>query len=201
MSNLNKIFAGSCNFVIGASNIKDIPESSLNEVAFIGRSNVGKSSLLNSLVNQKKLARVSKNPGCTRQINFFNLNNLIYIVDLPGYGYAKISKTDRKQWDHLINSYLLERRSLKRIFLLIDSRHEVKSTDLHAMEYLDNLAISYQLVLTKTDKITASQQKSQIEQYQNLATKHGACYPEIISTSSYSKIGIEALRESIVQCI
>lgn len=201
MKNINKIFSGTCNFVIGAVKMEDIPVTILNEVAFVGRSNVGKSSLLNSLVNRHKLARVSKNPGCTRQINFFNLNDLIHIVDLPGYGYAKISKQARRQWDHLIDSYIKERSHLKRIFLLIDSRHEIKDVDLNAMNFLDDCGVSYQLVLTKIDKTSTTDLKQRIESFQHLIKSHGACFPEIICTSSEDKKGIDELRRSIAELI
>lgn len=194
---INKIFSSKCEFVIGATKIEDIPVTHLSEVAFIGRSNVGKSSLINALVKQKSLARVSQNPGCTRQINFFNLGNFIYLVDLPGYGYAKISKSERKTWDQIIYSYLIGRPHLKRIFLLIDARHEFKDIDVKTMDFLDDCAVTYQIVLTKADKLERKELEDQIVKMNKLITKHAACHPEIIVTSTKKELGIDILRNAI----
>ena len=198
---LNKIFSAKCEFIIGATKIEDIPPTHLSEVAFIGRSNVGKSSLINKLVNQKSLARVSQNPGCTKQINFFNLGNFIYLVDLPGYGYAKISKTERKNWNDIIYSYLVGRPYLKRIFLLIDSRHDIKEMDIKTMDFLDDCAVTYQIIYTKIDKIEDNKIQEQVAKMQTIASKHAACHPEILLTSTKSNTGINLLKAVIAEFI
>jgi GTP-binding protein len=201
MKNINKIFSSTCNFIIGAAEVHDIPASNIPEVAFIGRSNVGKSSLINVLVNRVNLSRISQTPGRTKQINFFNLGDFLYLVDLPGYGYAKISKSERKSWDKLIYSYLKGSTNLKRVFLLIDARCEIKSSDLQTMKFLDDCAVSYQLVLTKSDKIKETLLENVILQLKSIGAKHAACHPEIIFTSSKSKIGIDKLREAISEFV
>ncbi len=196
-----KLFSGECKFVIGATSLESIPPTSLSEVAFIGRSNVGKSSLINALTNRNGLARVSQTPGCTRQINFFDLASKIYLVDLPGYGYAKRDKKEKKQWKDLIYYYLTGRQQLKRAYLLIDSRHPLKKDDLVTMEYLDDYAISYQVVLTKADKLKKHELESSIKSVSEAIRTHPACHPYIIATSSEDKIGIDELRIEICNFI
>ncbi len=199
MKNSIKLFAGTCDFFAGAAKPWQIPESELPEFAFIGRSNVGKSSLINTLTNRKSLARVSQNPGCTKQINFFRLGDVLSLVDLPGYGYAKISNEDRYNWDNLIHQYLRGRTQLKRVFLLIDSRHELKDIDIKTMAFLDDYAISYQIVLTKIDKSEILHDI--IAHLTRISTNHGACHPVIIPTSSSLKSGIDTLQNEILSLI
>jgi GTP-binding protein len=196
MKNSIKHFTGSCEFFAGAAEVWQIPKSSLPEFAFIGRSNVGKSSLINTLTGRKSLARVSQNPGCTRQINFFKVSDILSLVDLPGYGYAKISNAARNTWDSLIHEYLRGRVQLKRVFLLIDSRHAIKDIDLKTMAFLDEYGISYQIVLTKVDKSNIL--PSIVADLATISVKHSACHPAIIQTSSLLKSGIDTLQEEII---
>jgi GTP-binding protein len=182
-------------FVAGASRIEQLPAEELEEFAFIGRSNVGKSSLINSIVGRKALARVSQNPGCTKQINFFKVRDQLMLVDLPGYGFAKISNHDRALWDQLIHHYISKRSLLKRVFILLDSRHPAKVVDKEVMSMLDAYGTPYQLVMTKVDKMTnRQQQEADIAQ---LIAIHPACYPEAIWTSSRDKTGLLQLQQII----
>ena len=147
------IFRHNCEFKIGAATMDAIPKTYQPEVCLAGRSNVGKSSLINALVYRKDIARVSKKPGCTRQLNFFLIDDKFFLVDLPGYGFAEASKKDKQGWNYLIKDYLRGRPNLKRVFLLIDSRHGVKKNDEDIMKILDETAVSYQIVLTKIDEV------------------------------------------------
>lgn len=196
---LLKIFTKECRFVIGAARIIDIPKTYLPEVAFIGRSNIGKSSLINAVVKRNRLAKTSQKPGCTKQVNFFNLDNKILLVDLPGYGFARISHKERNNWQETIYTYLLKRPQLKRAFLLIDSRHDIKDSDINTMKFLDDCAIPYQLILTKVDKISQTQLEMRTNQLQTLIDKHAACIPKLIATSSKNKQGMDSLRLEIAQ--
>jgi GTP-binding protein len=196
---LEAIFRKNCSFVAGAADIKAIPPTQLTEFAFVGRSNVGKSSLLNALVYRKSLARVSQNPGCTRQINFFQIDNVAMLADLPGYGYARVSKSEKNKWDNLIYDYLRGRVQLKRVFLLLDSRHEIKPSDINTMNFLDECAVSYQILLTKIDKVSATHLNAQIESMTRLSRKQSACHPVIIATSSASGIGMDEVRKEIIR--
>jgi len=195
------IFSRECKFVAGAANIGAIPQTHLAEVAFVGRSNVGKSSLLNAIVNRNSLARISQNPGCTRQINFFNLADACHLVDLPGYGFARTSKVEKEMWSQLIFDYLRGRPQLKRVFLLLDSRHKIKESDISTMKFLDDCAVLYQIVLTKTDKISATHLTEQQKAISEVISKHGACHPVILMTSSKSKAGLNILRDEILALI
>ena len=153
MSAASTPFNGECDFVAAAASLDRIPPESLPEIAFAGRSNVGKSSLINALTGRKALARTSHTPGRTQQLNFFTIQEQFLLVDMPGYGYAKVSKTTRKSWDDLIKQYLRGRVSLKCVFLLIDSRHGLKESDREMMKMLDETAVAYRIILTKADKL------------------------------------------------
>lgn len=188
------LFKGECEFKIGATSVDVIPTQKLPEVAFVGRSNVGKSSLLNALTNRKALARVSHTPGRTRQLNFFSIRDEIMLVDLPGYGYAKASKTDIAGWNQLIKDYLIGRPNLRRVCMLIDSRHGLKDSDKAIMELLDEVAVCYQIVLTKADKTKKSAINDEVKKIHAIMEKHPALYPEVFVTSSREKDGMDILR-------
>jgi GTP-binding protein len=195
---LRKIFSGECKFIGAAdTDIASLPPALLPEIAVVGRSNVGKSSLLNALTNRTSLARVSHTPGRTRQINFFQLANSFILVDLPGYGYAKASKKMIANWGSLVHDYFRGRPTLARVFVLIDSRLGVKPSDHEMFTYFDHHGVSYQVVLTKTDKITKEEEAAVKASIMPLMSKHAAMYPEILATSSRSKEGIESLQSSI----
>ena len=193
------LFAKPIRFVAGVANLEQLPELNLPEVAFVGRSNVGKSSLLNALVGQNHLARTSGTPGATRQLNFFNLHEIVHLVDVPGYGYAKASKKDIKQWQGVLFDYLRGRSQLVRAFVLIDSRHGVKAADDDMLKRLDDAAVSYQFVLTKADK--AEDIEKVKENVLEVARKHPAAYPGIVTTSANEKTGIEELRAAVLDAL
>lgn len=195
----NKLFSSECKFIIGATKVADIPPTEFPEFAFVGKSNVGKSSLINALVNRNSLARTSQTPGCTRQVNFFNLGEKLNLVDLPGYGYAKRGKAEKASWGQLIHQYLRGRRQLRIAFLLMDSRHDIRPDDIDTMKYLDDHATLYQIILTKADKAKASDIEKKISKLKALIKKHPACFPEIIACSSVSKDGIDMLRERVIE--
>lgn len=184
-------------FKIGATSLEAIPRTELKEVAFAGRSNVGKSSLINSITGRNSLVRVSKTPGCTRQLNFFEIEDKIYLVDMPGYGYAKASKSDQLNWGSLIINYLSNRPLLRRVFILVDGRHSFKQVDFDIMDLLDNSAVSYQIIFTKSDKLDGKQIEKLKHSFGKIAKKHPALHPEYILTSSVSKEGVERIREEI----
>lgn len=198
MDLINKVFAQECRFVLGVAHERDLPSGGLPEFAFAGRSNVGKSSLVNALVNRKTLVKTSKTPGRTQQINFFELAEKIMLVDLPGYGYARVQKSKVLDWNKLIDEYLKGRAQLKRAFLLIDSRHGIKPIDLKTMEMLDEAAVSYQIVLTKIDKIKQSEQEKVLADTAEAIKKRPAAFPQVIQTSAEKKWGLEDLRASIM---
>jgi GTP-binding protein len=193
------LFTRPCTFVRGVAHAKDLPPFSVPEVAFIGRSNVGKSSLINALTGRKTLARVSNTPGRTQQLNFFDLDGALHIVDMPGYGYAQAPKQLVAQWQGLIKHYLLGRSTLQRVYVLIDSRHGIKPNDDAFMDMLDKAAVSYQVVLTKADKISAAAQQSTLAEVKEKLSKHPASHPRVILTSSEKGGGIEELRAEISQ--
>ncbi len=196
-----QLFRQPSEFVKGVVDVAGLPDDNLPEVAFAGRSNVGKSSLLNALLGRQGLARTSNTPGRTRELNYFRLGEALYVVDMPGYGYARASKSLVRDWNHLIRDYLRGRTQLKRVFLLIDSRHGVKDNDKETMELMDKSAVSYQLVLTKTDKLKASEAEAVIAATAEQAARHGADYPEIVATSAEKKQGIEDLRQAVVRSL
>lgn len=196
-----KLFAGPCDFFWGTGDINSLPPQSLPELAFVGRSNVGKSSLVNALTGRKTLARVSQTPGRTRELNFFNLGKKLILVDLPGYGYAKASKELAAEWQRLIFAYLSGRASLKRVLLLIDARRGVMDNDLAVMELLDGAAVSYGLVLTKADELKPDEAEAALAESAKEAAKHTAALQEIHLTSSQTGGGIAELRTSIAGLI
>lgn len=189
-----KLFAGPCDFYWGASDIANLPPQSLPEIAFAGRSNVGKSSLINALTNRKALARVSHMPGRTREINFFSLGAELVLADLPGYGYAVASKTLTAQWQNMIFSYLRGRASLRRVVLLIDARRGLLDVDRDVMKMLDQAAVSYVLTLTKIDQMDTDERTEVLSTVEGEAKKHAAAYPEIFTTSAHKKMGLDALK-------
>ena len=193
------LFAGECRFVIGVARIDDLPPDEIPEVAFAGRSNVGKSSLVNALTGRKTLARTSNTPGRTQQLNFFDLGGRLMLVDLPGYGYAKAPKGDVDRWNRLIRKYLKGRVGLRRLCLLIDARHGVKPGDRQVMDLLDEAAVAYQLVLTKTDKIKAAERDKRLEEAAAEIRKRAAASPEILATSAVKGKGIPELRATIAE--
>lgn len=197
----DKLFSAPCKFVIGITDYSLFPQNNLPEFAFIGRSNVGKSSLLNALVKQKALARVSVTPGRTQQVNFFNLNDRLMLVDLPGYGYAKAPKNLVRAWERMSLGYLKNRTNLLRLFLLIDSRHGFKKNDLEFMKELNKFGVSYQVILTKLDKTNKTQIENIIKFAQENLLEYAAMFPDIILSSSKSSKGIAELRAYILDFI
>lgn len=189
-----KLFAGACDFVWGATSAQNLPPETLNEVAFVGRSNAGKSSLVNALTGRKSLARVSQTPGATRQINFFNLAGRLMLVDLPGYGFAKRSKTEADAWQEMIFAYLRRRARLRRVALLIDSRRGVMDSDHQVMELLDKAAVSYGLVLTKADELKPAQREAARAAAAAQAARHTAALAEVKMTSAQTGDGIPEMR-------
>ncbi len=198
-----KIFSGPISFLKSAPTLQFIPDADAHEVAFAGRSNVGKSSLLNALTNRNGLARTSNTPGRTQELNFFDVGEPLQLrlVDMPGYGFATAPKEVVKKWRFLINDYLRGRQVLKRTLVLIDSRHGIKDVDRDVMEMLDAAAVSYRLVLTKADKIKASALAEVIARTTEEARKRPAAHPEIIATSSEKGMGVAELRAAVIEAV
>ena len=198
-----KIFSGPISFLKSAPDLKFLPDPVANEVAFAGRSNVGKSSLINALTNRNGLARTSNTPGRTQELNFFDVGEPLRfrLVDMPGYGFAEAPKDVVKKWRFLVNDYLRGRQVLKRALVLIDSRHGIKDVDRDIMDMLDAAAVSYHLVLTKSDKIKASALAEILAQTAEEARKRPAAHPHIIPTSSEKGMGLPELRAAIMDAI
>lgn len=192
-----RLFARDCRFVAGAAAAAALPDERLPEVAFLGRSNVGKSSLVNALTGRRMLARTSNTPGRTRQLNFFALDGRLMLVDLPGYGYAAASKTAIAAWTALVTHYLRRRAMLRRVYLLIDSRHGIKDPDRPIMRLCDGAGLSFQVVLTKADEIAAGERGLIAGAVTAELSRHGAAHPEIHLTSAEKGLGIAALRATI----
>jgi GTP-binding protein len=191
------LFAGPVDFVKGVVAMAGLPPADRIEVCFAGRSNVGKSSLINALTNRKNLARASNTPGRTQEINFFALGDQRYLVDLPGYGYAEAPVATVAKWQALLRAYLAGRQTLRRAFVLIDMRHGVLAADEEILTLLDRSAVTFQVVLTKADKVNAATRAATFAQVRAALAKHAAAYPEIIATSSEKGEGIATLRAVI----
>jgi GTP-binding protein len=192
-----KLFAGPCAFVAGAATIAALPKCSLPEVAFVGRSNAGKSSLINALTGRRSLARVSHTPGATKQINFFRLRDACTLVDLPGYGYARASRTLSAQWQNLIFAYLRGRANLARAFILIDARRGMMEPDSDTMELLDESAVSYAAVLTKIDELSDTALREVQSLTESALSRRTAAYPHVFATSARHARGVDALRDHV----
>lgn len=195
------LFAAECQFFHGAQALEQLPPVAGPEVAFAGRSNVGKSSLLNALTGRNALARTSSTPGRTRQLNFFNLGDRLTLVDMPGYGYAKASRDIKADWQGMMFDYLRGRPTLLRVVLLLDSRIELKEADTQVMELLDLAAVTFQIVLTKADDVKPGPRARKHEEIERLARKHPAAYPEVLVTSSETGLGIPELRAALAALI
>lgn len=189
------LFRLPCNFVASAPNAESIPAGGLPEVAFAGRSNVGKSSLINGLVRRRNLARTSSTPGRTQLLNFFNLGDQLMLVDLPGFGYAKANKKEVQRWTKFTEAYLLGRQQLRRVCFLIDSRRGLMEQDREVMSRLDDTAVPYQIILTKIDKLKASERNTLIPAIETELKTHPAALNEVLLTSSEKNIGIDELRD------
>ena len=191
------LFATECRFVYAAQRLDQLPPPVGPEIAFAGRSNVGKSSLLNALTGRRSLARVSGEPGRTRQLNFFDLGGRLTLVDMPGYGYARAGKAVKRDWQGLMFDYLRGRPTLRRVLLLLDARIEVKDADAAVMELLDRAAVTFQLVLTKADAVKPAALAQKLVAATALARSHPAAYPDVVVTSSETGAGITELRSAI----
>ena len=191
------LFAQACDFIAGATKAESLPAPRLPEVAFAGRSNVGKSSLINALTGRRTLARVSHTPGRTQQVNFFDLGGRLMLVDLPGYGYAAVGRKQVGVWSALIRTYLKGRPGLRRLCLLIDGRHGLKDSDRATMSELDKAGLSYQLVLTKADHVKADALAARCQAIAGEIARHTAAHPDVLVTSAFDGIGIAELRAEL----
>ena len=195
-----RLFAGRIEFLKSAPALQFLPEPDAPEIAFGGRSNVGKSSLLNALTGRKSIARASVTPGRTQELNFFEVGDpvVMRLVDMPGYGFAKAPLKVVEQWRRLVRDYLRGRQVLKRTLLLVDSRHGIKPVDTEMMKMLDESAVGYRIVMTKADKVKASELEEVIQRVEAEARKHPAAYPQLHVTSAETKLGIEELRAAVL---
>jgi GTP-binding protein len=191
------LFAAECTFFFGAQRLDQLPPIAGAEIAFAGRSNVGKSSLLNALTGRKSLARTSSEPGRTRQLNFFDLAGLVTLVDMPGYGYARASKDIKADWQGMMFDYLRGRPTLRRVMLLLDARIELKQADRDVMALLDRAAVTFQIVLTKSDGLKPPGLVRKLAEAEQLARSHAAAFPRVLHTSSETGDGIPALRAEL----
>lgn len=196
-----KLFAGEAEFKAGASSLESLPKSRLPEIAFAGRSNVGKSSLINALTGRNTLARTSHTPGRTQQLNFFKVGPRLSLVDMPGYGYAAVEKAKVEAWTRLIHDYLKGRANLARVFVLIDARHGLKSLDTDVLDGLDKAAVSYQIVLTKADALKKSEVANRLAGIEAALARRPAAFPQIILTSSRDDSGVPELRAAIARLL
>ena len=197
----NRLFEEKPVFVKGVVEAADLPTGSLPEFAFAGRSNVGKSSLINAVTGVPKLARASSTPGRTQELNFFEQKGKFFIVDLPGYGFASAPEAKVQVWTRLIHDYLRGRQTLRRVFLLIDIRHGIKPVDENIMKMLDKAAVSYQIILTKADKVSPAEEKKMWEKVMEIGKKHVACYPEVLVSSAEKNKNTDKLRSEFVKVL
>tara|TARA_B100000989_G_scaffold115409_2_gene84862 strand:+ start:1140 stop:1802 length:663 start_codon:yes stop_codon:yes gene_type:complete len=195
------LFSQECKFFHGTDTLRNLPQASLPEVAFVGRSNVGKSSLINAMTGRNSLARTSSTPGRTQQLNFFNLGDKIIIVDLPGYGYAKVSKAQVARWTNTMKAFLRGRVPLRRICLLIDARRGLKDVDREMMDLMDSAAVVYQFVFTKVDKTSENELRQNISVTKEELKKRPAAFPVLIQTSAQAKTGLKELRASLAELV
>lgn len=194
-----KVFRRECRFVAGADSFARIPRSLLPEVAFAGRSNVGKSSLINALVGRKSLARASNTPGRTQQINFFNLDDTLQLADLPGYGYAKATRSKVHAWNTMVSQYLKTRENLKRLFVLVDARHGLLAADYKALDIIDGAAVPYIAVLTKADKVKKAELEAVLQSVEDVMRSRRTSFPRVYATSAEKGWGIPELRAILLQ--
>ena len=193
------LFAQECRFTWGSASLSDLPPAGLPEIAFAGRSNVGKSSLVNALTGRKTLARTSHTPGRTQQLNFFDLGGRLALVDLPGYGYAKVSKSLSQGWTETLKGYLRGRVTLRRALVLVDGRHGIKESDEEILKLLDDTAVATQVVLTKMDKVGKGERERRIPEVEAALKRHPAAFPQVMLTSSDKGEGIPELRAFLAQ--